>query len=208
MSFLKPKVFVSREEFRGRMRSTILIVGDVSRRSVGRPKQTVLGVERSQITKEVAARVATALVAEMDRSREDFEPDGQFLRDVGKRSQWAAEQVNAMAATNREATDDDPFRLVEKMCGQLITIAYRKGPNNRREAVRIPTASATPAELRIFADIQFTKGRRENELGNRLASALRKVADNMAESELFSEGKARHFDNIRQGIDTFGGGKP
>lgn len=201
MNFLsRPKAAVSYVDFRNLFRDTVLTVADVGP-CAGRPKKTVLGEERSQMDQIVAARIASALVADMEKKGSVFEPTAQRFYEVGKRSDWAAEQINAMSATHREAEDEDPFRLVEKMCGELITIATRKNPiTNSQIAVRITTASATPAELRIFADRQWKKSRRENTLGDKFAKSLRTVADIMADGERFDQAKARHYDNIRHGV--------
>jgi hypothetical protein len=198
MNFLRPKSAISLNDFRDAFKENILIVSDL-RSSVGRPRKSVLGDERSQITPEVAARVATAQVADMEKKGQVFEPAAQFLYDIGRRSEQAKKWCSDMAKTNREAEDEDAYRLVNKMCGSLITIGKRK-----RNAVRISTVSATPAELRIFADLQWTKGRRENNLSDKLAKAVRRVADHMADGESFEEGMARHYDAIRRGEEDFG----
>lgn len=198
MKQLQPKSSVSLDGFRNRFRDTVLIVANPSP-SVGRPRKTVLGDERLQMTRTVAARIANELVAEMERKAEVFDTSSRSLYDVSKRAEWAANQINQMSATDREAVDEDPFKLVEKMCGSLVTINTRKGENGRPEAVRIATAGATPAEFRIFADKHWKKGRRENQLSDRLAAAVSKVADVMAEGETFESAKARHYDNVRRG---------
>lgn len=193
MKNAQPKAAVSLDAFRDRFRETVLIVANPSP-SIGRPKKTVLGDERHQMTRPIAARIATALVEDLERKAEVFEPSARFLYDVSRRADWAAKQLNDMAKTNREAVDEDPFKLVEKMCGSLIAINYVKG-----QAVRIATAGATPAEFRIFADRNWKKGRRENQLSDRIAAAVSKVADVMAEGETFEAAKARHYDNVRRG---------
>lgn len=184
--------------FRNRFREEALILANFAPRQ-GRPRKTALGDERAQMTRMVAARLVNAMVSQMEKGGVVFEPTAHFLYDQTKRAEWAADQINQMSSTDREATDEDPFRLVEKMCGEFITISTCKGPNRRPMPVRIATAAATPAELRIFADRQWTKGRRENKLSERFAKALSKVADQMAEGERFEDAKARHYDAIRRG---------
>lgn len=200
MSFLRPKTAVTFAQFRISFRESILTVAHL-KPEIGRRKHSILGSVRSQIDRELSARVATALVEEMEKDGKVFEPAAHFLYEAAARADWARKQVNDMSATNREAEDADPFRLVEKMCGLLITVGYKRNPaTRRREPVRIATAGATPGELRIFADIQWKKSRRENDLGNKFASALRRVVDQMADGENFDEAKARHYDEIRRGM--------
>lgn len=199
MNFLRPKSAVTIEMMRNRFRDNVRIVCNMNQ-TVGRPKKSVLGDVRKPIDREISAMIANALVDLMEASSEVFEPAAQFLYDKSRRAEWAAKQVGAMSKTNREAVDPDPFRQMEKMCGELITIERKKGG----QALRILTDSATPLEIRIVADRHWKKGRRENDLSNRFAATLRGVSDLLAPNERFDEGKARHYDNIRRGVDDTG----
>jgi hypothetical protein len=201
MNFLRPKVSMKLSEFRDEFKKNIAIVADLGRPSVGRPRHSIIGDKRIQITRDVSAQIATAMIEEIEASGKVLEPAGHFLYCPSKRAEQAAKWVNVMAELDREATDEDPFRLVEKMLGTLLTVAYRKPSSGkgRAEPVRILTACSTPLDRRIAADYHLKKGRRENRLGEKLASALRTTADMSSEGERFDEAMARHYDRIRKG---------
>ncbi len=199
MSFMRAKTATTLQTLRADFRDNILIVGDLTTR-VGRRKYSVLGDVREQITNTVAARVATALVEEYERKGRVLEPAAQFLYDAPARAGWAVKQIQQMGAINKDANDPDFFRLFEKACGELITIGTQRNPVTRRpEAVRITTAGATPAEIRIVAERIWAKGRRDNIIGERLSQAFLRMADMMADGERFDESMARHYDAIRRG---------
>ncbi|MCH4539121.1 hypothetical protein [Ochrobactrum sp. A-1] len=201
MNFLRPKVAMKLSEFRDEFKENVSIVADLGRPAVGRPRHSVIGDRRLQITRDVSAQIAAAMIENIEASGKVLEPAGQFLYCPSKRAEQAARWVNDMAKVNREATDEDPFRLVEKMYGTLLTVAYRKptGQKGRAEPVRILTCCATPIDQRIAADYRLKKGRRENRLDEAAAMALRAVADMSSEGERFDEAMARHYDSIRKG---------
>ena len=196
MSHARPKSTVSLAVFRDRYRDEVLIVSDMAPHR-GRPKKSILADLRCQITGTIGARLINALVQKMETDGEVFEPSAQFLYEIRERTRWARNQLNRMASTNFEATDEDPFRRVEKMYGEIVTVGYQRKPGGGREACRINRDSATPAELHIIADMVRGAGRRTNKLHDQGADALSTIADMSATGETFGEARARHYDSIR-----------
>lgn len=200
MKHLLTRQVIGLMEFRNEFRQQVLSVGDM-RTKRGRPKSNILDNTHTQITREITAKIINALFAKLDKGKKRYERElWDILEEEKDRIKWACDQVGQMSSTNREAEDSDIFRLAEKMCGLLITIGTRRNvKTGRPEAVRITTASATPAELRIFIDRQIKKGRREGILSTKFARVLGKIVDAMHDDETFEEVKARHLDAIRSG---------
>lgn len=202
MNLFRPKTAFSFASFRDDFRETALIVGYVAPR-VGRPVETVLGKLRSQITIEVSARIATALVEKLEANGIVLEPDAHFLYDPSERATWARKQIDNMSKMNPDADHPDPFVQLERIYGKFLTIGQIEVADaegrRRKQPIRITTLSATPAEFHIVADRIAKRGQHANERSNRVANKTRGTSDLMQPGETFDEAKARHFDAIRRG---------
>ncbi len=196
--FKKPRSTKSLAQFRDEFRSNIETIGSL-KPVRGRPSHSVLGNFRSQITKEVAARAAGAMVDLMEGDGAVFEPDGQFLYEIAHRGKWAWEQVGKMASVKYGVQDRDVFVAADRMLGVLIPIGWTKPQAGRRSRVFITTDSASPAELRIVASMIADRGLNFADRSHGAAEILRSVVSQMATDETVVEARARHFDAIRRG---------
>ena len=200
MNILQPKKVVSSKEFLARFREQVLFVADVGPRSVGRPKKSDLGIERQQMDNTVGAQIASRLILQMEENREVLEPPAQSLYSEPYRASWAAKQLTAMTTINSKATHPDPFVRARKMLNDLIVIGEKRRPEGGRSLViRVATNGATQAELRVFTQRIFGKGRLAAQMATESARCLNTLTENMMPGERFDEIEARHAEDVRKG---------
>ena len=203
MSFFRtaPKKVITAKEFRKRFQEQVLIVCDM-RTQPGRPRQSVLGSTRTQMTRAVAAQIGTAMVDDLDLAGEVFDPPSQFLYELHGRSKWCADEVAKMATIkNKLADHPDPFVKLMMMLGSLIPLNTRKTPGERKETVRIATVSGTDADFFALASRLSDAGRKAASDNNAAARHIRHVADLMRKmgGPSLEEAMALHSDGIRRG---------
>lgn len=199
MNFLRPRSTVTVDEFRQRVRNNVLIIADMRPR-LGRPRKSVLGDTRAQMTKGLFLKVAKEVLLEMDRNGEVLaQPRGKDLYKPEHLEDWAADQFYAMRKTRHDADDPDPAKAARKTTGALITVGFKRGITGRQEPYCITYDSATNAEIYIEADRVWKRGQKASAQSERSARRLRNFASFMADGERVDEAEARYYDAIRRG---------
>jgi len=191
---------ISYDEFRQQFDDEVLETADL-RPSVGRPKKVLLG-ERRQITRSIGVHIAALLVEKLNADRFVIAPgpSGISLYDDHQRGQWAKNRIGQLASVNREATDSDPFALIEKVCGRLLWINKVKSPAGRPEGIYINRDSACPAELRIWIDRVEKRAQRENQLGHKASADVSAILRYLDADQTLRDAKAAYYASIRDGV--------
>lgn len=193
-----PTKHVSKNQFRDRFHHEIVVVGDM-RSPVGRPRKSVLGSERLQITQPVGMRIAKAMIEQMQAEGEVFDLTAQKLYDARDLADFVQSQLRQMAAIDKKASDNDPFAAINKLFNVLMTVEYRRVARGRPMAVRIVSASATPLEIRAALSLIWRRGQNEARNADAAVATITRALDMMAAGETLEEASARHFEDIRAG---------
>jgi hypothetical protein len=196
---------LSLRDFATSYRSTILETCDIEKdMSRGRQKATILGGRPAPIALSDAFDICAIMVGKLKEQGVVLEQPANAsfdLHNSSSRRSWVKQQMAQLRASNRQASDEDPFLRLRKKLPKLICIGERNTSNLRKEKIYIKTLSATPIELRIFANTIFNRSKREMRLGEDMDADLKEVIGLMQSDERLDEAMARHFDAIGRGED-------
>jgi hypothetical protein len=126
-----------------------LIVGDM-RRSVGRPKASVLGSDRKQIDLDVGVAILTAILAEYESRNGTLDISIAHLRHRRPRRTWVSQKLSVMGSFNWAATGGNPIeRFWNATRGGLLNI----GISPKGLVRRITAAGAAPMDVHAFCEM-------------------------------------------------------
>jgi hypothetical protein len=135
MNFLKPKAVVHRADVRKRLREDLLVIGFTGPK-LGRPKQTLLGEERTQLDILVGVRLIDAFLADTAANGKVVDPelDMYMMSTAGKRL-YAAQLLNGLSGFTPHIVPGAPIQTLYKSLGPLIRIR-RIEPSKRGDGGR------------------------------------------------------------------------
>lgn len=139
---------VGAADLRDAIKHEVLTVCDTGPRKAGRPRHTVLGEERMQMTVEICARIVGLVVTKITEDGGVLESNLDALYTVGGRRTYARDLIRAMSRTKRGVVSDVPAERLYLSLGDII----RVGPPKTQDGHRAPAAyvakrGAAPFEL-------------------------------------------------------------
>jgi hypothetical protein len=129
-----------------------LIIGDM-RRGAGRPKASILGSDRKQLSRDVGQVIIAAILADIEKRNGKLEKHLMHLYTAKGQRDWAGTKLSQMAQVNWAAKGGNDIETLWKALGDLIII----GRNQKGRNLYIASNGSTGIEVGSF--LALVRGR-------------------------------------------------
>ena len=148
MSFFRetqPSFVVMEKELTATFKEQALIVGDM-RKTIGRPKHSVLGVERRQLTIDVGQCILAAILTDIEKRNGKLDKKLMHLYTLDGQRRWAGTKLSQMASVHWGAKGGNDIETLWKFVGDLIKI----GINEKSRNIYVAASGSTHLEMAMF----------------------------------------------------------
>lgn len=139
---------VSDKELTATFKQQALIIGDLNK-TIGRPKQSVLGSERQPLTIDLGQSIIAAILADIEQRNGKLDKHLMHLYTTNGQRKWAGAKLSQMAQVNWGAKGGNDIEALWKFVGDLIVI----GLNPKSRNMYIVANSARPLEMGMFLNM-------------------------------------------------------
>jgi hypothetical protein len=143
-----PPFIVAEKELRATFKQQILVIADL-RKTPGRPKQSVLGTERKQVSIDDGQAIIAAIINDIELRNGKLDKPLMHLYTNDGQRKWAGAKLSQMAQVNWGANGGNDIETLWKFVGDLIINGINTSGRNRY----ITANSALPLEMGMFLGI-------------------------------------------------------
>lgn len=133
---------VTAKQLTATFKEQVLIIGDM-RKTTGRPKLSVIGAERKQLTIDLGHTVIAAILADIEKRNGKLDKSLMHLYTAKGQRTWAGTTLNQMASVNHGARGGNHIETLYKFVGDLIKI----GLNEKGRNIYIAANGSTDLEM-------------------------------------------------------------
>jgi hypothetical protein len=145
----------------------VLIIGDM-RKGAGRPKLSVLGSERRQLSRDLGQIIFAAVITDIEKRNGKLEKHLTHLYTAKGQRDWAGTKLSQMAQVNWSATGGNDIETLWKALGDLIII----GLNQKGQNIYIVSNGSGGLEVGMFLALIRGRTAKHAHRGSGLISIL------------------------------------
>lgn len=139
---------VTEKELAATFKQQVMIIADLNK-TVGRPRQSVLGTERKPLTIDIGQEILAAILTDIETRNGKLDKHLMHLYTTKGQRQWAGTKLSQMAQINYGAKGGNDIEALWKLVGDLIVI----GLNGKSRNMYIVSTSARPLEMSMFLNM-------------------------------------------------------
>lgn len=155
---------VTEKELTATFKEQALLVGDM-RKTIGRPRQSILGAERKQLTIDIGQIILAAILSDIETRNGKLDKKLMHLYTLEGQRRWAGAKLSQMAAVHWGAKGGNDIETLWKFVGDLI----KTGVSEKGRNLYAVSSSATHLEMGMF--LSMLRGRTAKQT-SRGASAI------------------------------------
>lgn len=158
---------VTDKQLAATFKEQVLIVSDL-RRALGRPKLSVLGSERKEVTIDTGQAIFAAILSDIEKRNGKLDKPLTHLYSAKGQRQWAGMKLSQMAAVSSGATGGNDIERLWKYLGDLIITGLDQKGRNRY----IAAAGALPLEMTMYLNLVRGRSLKHADRGGRAVKIL------------------------------------
>lgn len=179
---------VVEKEFKARFREEVMLTCDFRK---GKQKPSILGPERRQMSIDVGATIAAAMVDDYEKRNGKLDKSLNLYHDKGRR-QWVSQKLSAMAHFNDAAIGGNPTECLWNATGDLI----KTGRNTKGRNIYCRADTATQIEVLCAYDMTRRKVIIDDVRASRMLMILKAGAEAIG-SRTLEQAYAEECENYR-----------
>jgi hypothetical protein len=126
---VNPPFVVTEKAMAATFKEQVLIIGDM-RRSPGRPKQSVIGADRKQLSRDLGQVIVAAILSDIEKRNGKLDKHLMHLYTTKGQRDWAGTKLSQMAQVNWAAKGGNDIETLWKALGELIITGLNKKGHN------------------------------------------------------------------------------
>jgi hypothetical protein len=170
---------VTEKQLTATFKEQVLIIGDM-RKTIGRPKQSVIGSERKQLTIDVGQTVIAAILSDIEKRNGKLDKHLTHLYTAKGQREWAGTKLSQMAAVHWGAKGGNDIETGWKFVGDLIKI----GINEKGRNIYVSAAGSTDLEMGMFLSLVRGRGVKQSQRNATAISILKSLVRAMGNRTL------------------------